>query len=659
MKTLTLLLLLVFGLSVYLPGQSVPQGMNYQAVLRDQNGELLADQEIELQAVLLGGGPEGKIVYKELHEVRTNHLGLFNLTIGRGDLLQGDFTLVPWSSEEIWLEILLDKDKKGDFSKISTTRLLAVPYAFHAATAGELVGTDLNAKIASAFWKTNGNAGVFAPYQFLGTLDPNDLVFKTNNQQRMTILGGNGEVQITYDLVVGGNVTANAFFGDGSGLTGINSNDADADPTNELQDWNSLPGIPADIADGDQVNDADADPTNELQDWNSLPGIPADIADGDQVDDADADPTNELQDWNNLPGIPADIADGDQVNDADADPTNELQDWNSLPGIPADIADGDQVDDADADPTNELQDWNNLPGIPADIVDGDQVNDADADPTNELQDWNSLPGIPADIADGDQVDDADADPTNELQDWNSLPGIPADIADGDQVNDADADPTNELELPPNPQLGDMLFYNGTAWEKLSPGTTGQVLTLNNGVPQWATPGAVPVQYEIGDMYEGAIIFYLDESGMHGLAAAPQDLPDSQWGCIDVLIANEGQALNYGAVGYGYRNTQIIVNSSCGMSDGILSAAERSVQYQLGQGVEWFLPTLSELELMYSNLHAQGLGNFVNGKYWSSFEFTFVGTYNYAYALDFTNGQADYQLDGNKHLFYHVRPIRAF
>ena len=287
------------------------------------------------------------------------------------------------------------------------------------------------------------------------------------------------------------------------------------------------------------------------------------------------------------------------------------------------------------------------------------MNDADADPTNELQDWNSLPGIPADIADGDQVDDADADPTNELQDWNSLPGIPADIADGDQVNDADADPTNELELPPNPQLGDMLFYNGTAWEKLSPGTTGQVLTLNNGVPQWATPGAVPVQYEIGDMYEGAIIFYLDESGMHGLAAAPQDLPDSQWGCIDVLIANEGQALNYGAVGYGYRNTQIIVNSSCGMSDGILSAAERSVQYQLGQGVEWFLPTLSELELMYSNLHAQGLGNFVNGKYWSSFEFTFVGTYNYAYALDFTNGQADYQLDGNKHLFYHVRPIRAF
>jgi hypothetical protein len=108
----------------------------------------------------------------------------------------------------------------------------------------------------------------------------------------------------------------------------------------------------------------------------------------DLVDDADADPTNELQDWSNLPGIPAELADGtDDVDDADADPTNELQDWSNLPGIPAELADGvDDVDDADSDPTNELQDWSNLPGIPAELADGtDDVDDADADATNELQ----------------------------------------------------------------------------------------------------------------------------------------------------------------------------------------------------------------------------------------------------------------------------------
>ncbi len=79
-----------------------------------------------------------------------------------------------------------------------------------------------------------------------------------------------------------------------------------------------------------------------LVSWNSLKDVPADIADGDDVDDADNDPTNEIETWSTLTGIPADFADEvDDVDDADADSTNELQDWSTLPGIPADIADGD------------------------------------------------------------------------------------------------------------------------------------------------------------------------------------------------------------------------------------------------------------------------------------------------------------------------------
>jgi hypothetical protein len=75
------------------------------------------------------------------------------------------------------------------------------------------------------------------------------------------------------------------------------------------------------------VNDADSDPTNELQDWASLPGIPGGFADGtDDVDDGDTDPANELQTWGSLPGIPAGFADGtDDVIDADSSTTNELQ----------------------------------------------------------------------------------------------------------------------------------------------------------------------------------------------------------------------------------------------------------------------------------------------------------------------------------------------
>lgn len=105
----------------------------------------------------------------------------------------------------------------------------------------------------------------------------------------------------------------------------------------------------------DAVDDADNDPTNEIETWSTLSGIPADIADGDDVDDADNDPTNEIETWTTLGGIPADILDGDDVDDADNDPTNEIETWSTLAGIPADIADGDDVDDADNDPTNEIE----------------------------------------------------------------------------------------------------------------------------------------------------------------------------------------------------------------------------------------------------------------------------------------------------------------
>ncbi len=150
------------------------------------------------------------------------------------------------------------------------------------------------------------------------------------NGNNFTILGAQELISVPY-----------AFYAENTG----NVDDADSDPANELQDWNNLPGIPADFTDNiDNVDDADNDPTNELQDWNNLPGIPSDFADDiDNVDDADNDPTNELQDWNGLPGIPSDFADNvDNVDDADDDPTNEIQTL-SINGDTIILSDGNAI----------------------------------------------------------------------------------------------------------------------------------------------------------------------------------------------------------------------------------------------------------------------------------------------------------------------------
>jgi len=277
-------------------------------------------------------------------------------------------------------------------------------------------------------------------------------------------------------------------------------NDADSDPTNEIETWSTLQGIPADIADGDDTEDADADPANELQDISfDVNTNELSITNGSTVTlpsggtDADADPTNELQvldlngtqlyisDGNNvdlapilppggtddqqltLTGTTLEIEDGnsvdlsvvqDGVNDADSDPTNEIETWSTLQGIPADIADGDDTEDADADPTNEFQVLD-LNGTQLYISDGNNVDLAPILPPGGTDDQQlTLTGTTLEIEDGNSVDlsivqdgvnDADSDPTNEIETWSTLQGIPADIADGDDTEDADADPTNELQ----------------------------------------------------------------------------------------------------------------------------------------------------------------------------------------------------------------------
>ncbi|MFT4536951.1 MAG: N-acetylneuraminic acid mutarotase [Saprospiraceae bacterium] len=114
--------------------------------------------------------------------------------------------------------------------------------------------------------------------------------------------------------------------------------DADSDPTNELQNWSNLPGIPTDFSDGtDDVNDADFDPTNELQDWSNLPGIPSDFSDGiDDVNDADFNPNNEL--------ITTAILNGTDLEITEAGATKTV-DLSSLGGIDSTtVTDSDNID---------------------------------------------------------------------------------------------------------------------------------------------------------------------------------------------------------------------------------------------------------------------------------------------------------------------------
>ena len=67
---------------------------------------------------------------------------------------------------------------------------------------------------------------------------------------------------------------------------------------------------------------------------------------------------------------------------------------------------------------------------------------------------------------------------------------------------------------------------------------------------------------------------------------------------------------------------------------------------------WFVPSLVDLENMYAELHLEGLGNFVNGDYWSSDKFGLF----HACEIDMLNGQAHVRV--RKNFPFRVRCVRA-
>jgi TonB-dependent SusC/RagA subfamily outer membrane receptor len=116
------------------------------------------------------------------------------------------------------------------------------------------------------------------------------------------------------------------------------------------------------------------------------------------------------------------------------------------------------------------------------------------------------------------------------------------------------------------------------------------------------------EYVIGDYLNGGYIFYIDESGEHGLVCAQSDQSQTAiWGDCTPTGAKEK------TIGSGNQNTSDIV-SGCSAPE---TAARLCYDLELNGYSDWFLPSVNELYLMYTNLYQKGLGDFQRTYYWSS------------------------------------------
>ena len=111
--------------------QSPPQGINYQAVARDNSGAALISTSITVRFSIHDITASGTTVYQETHAVTTNVYGLFTLKIGMGIPVSGTFSAVNWGSGDKYLEVEVN-DGSG-FVSMGASQMMSVPYAFYAA----------------------------------------------------------------------------------------------------------------------------------------------------------------------------------------------------------------------------------------------------------------------------------------------------------------------------------------------------------------------------------------------------------------------------------------------------------------------------------------------------------------------------------------------
>ncbi len=518
MKSLSLLagVLLFCATSLF---AQLPQGIKYQAVARDEAGNLLVNQNLSVRISVLDSASGGATVYSEIHKTGTNRYGLFNIVIGNGLTPTGVFENIPWETGNKFIKVEMDPGGGSNYFHMGTSEMLSVPYAFYsgkAATSNEKI-TDVNYDpVSNTLTVVEGGVAhtttIIEEKDDLSDNVINDLSDVTVAPTPGQVLKWNGtQWTSANDDVNNQNI---AIIGNVLSITDGNSIDLSSFLDNTDNQTLSLTGNTLNITGGNSVDLSSvvsagfvtglqfnqATRTLTLTDG----GGTLNVVIPDNVDDADSDPTNELQTLS-LTGSTLSLSQGGGNINLDAFLDNTDNQTLSFTNGTLSISGGnsvvipDNVDDADNDPTNELQTISKTGNVVTLSQGGgsfvDAVDDADADPTNELQ-TISLAGNVLSLSQGggsinlDVLADGDGDPTNELLISAQLVGSTLQLTDAggtksvnlsSLINDADSDPTNELQFMS--LSGNVInLSNGGGSVNLTPyvNTDNQMLAFNNG-----------------------------------------------------------------------------------------------------------------------------------------------------------------------------------
>ena len=137
------MMLLTMAITSVAQTMTVPQGISYQAVVRNADNEIVVDKEIDVKITIAAETAAGIAIskYTETHKVKTNANGLFTLAIGEGES-EDSFSDFNWALPGMTYKITTETEYGT-----GTAKLLTVPYAMYAAKAGDIDYANLLKKL--------------------------------------------------------------------------------------------------------------------------------------------------------------------------------------------------------------------------------------------------------------------------------------------------------------------------------------------------------------------------------------------------------------------------------------------------------------------------------------------------------------------------------
>ena len=445
-----------------------PQAINFQAVARDNAGNILVNQPISIRLSILSGSITGTAAYVETHSKITDNYGMFALQIGMGTMQSGTFITINWVANSYFLKVEIDPAGGSDYIVAGRSQFVSVPYALHATTAD------------------NGFSGNY------NDLSNRPLLFDGNfsslNARPSTLAGYGISDAMHTSHAANGITTSNISTWDTAYSWGNHA--GLYRPISYVPSWGEITSKPAfaTVATSGSYNDLNNKPV--LFDWSfdSLVNKPTTLA-GYGITDAmntshaaNGITTTNIYNWDTA------YSWGNHVGLYR--PISYVPSWVEITSKPAfaTVATSGSYNDLNNKPVLFDGSFESLVNKPTTLA-GYGITDAmnTSHPANNITNsnitnwntaysWGNHAGLYR--------------PISYVPSWTEITGKPtfATVATTGNYYDLTNKPTGQ-----NP--GDMLYWNGTQWVNVPAGTNGQVLTFNNGVPTWGA-GQIPIVYSV-------------------------------------------------------------------------------------------------------------------------------------------------------------------